>query len=124
MGNMSDGKITINRTLVGMLAIGCLTAAAAIWIFAQTTDGEDNREMWRGAFTRVGLLMSAFWLALPTRDREAAWANVTPMTFFGILLAIAGIAARPKVVVPALIVLAVLGAVLRPRPKKRPQNRP
>ena len=53
MGNMSDGKITINRTLVGMLAIGCLTAAAAIWIFAQTTDGEDNREMWRGAFTRV-----------------------------------------------------------------------
>ena len=121
---MSDGKITINRTLVGVLAIGCLTAAAAIWIFAPTTEGEDNWDMWKGAFTRVGLLMSAFWLALPTSGREAAWANVTPMTFIGILLAIAGIAARPKVVVPVLIVLTVLGFVLRPRPKKRPQNRP
>jgi hypothetical protein len=122
---MSDGKITINRTLVGVLAIGCLTAAVAIWIFAPTTEGEDNWEMWRGAFTRVGLLMSAFWLALPTSGREAAWANVTPSTFFGILLAIVALVRLPlKIVVPVGVLLAIVGAVLRPRPKKRPQNRP
>ncbi len=117
---MSDTKITINRPLVGVLALGCLLAAAAILIGAP----DDNKwTMWRGAFTRVGLLMSAFWLALPYGSRDAAWANVTPWTFLGIMLAVAGVAARPRVAVPILIVLAIVGFVLRPRPKKRPENR-
>ena len=117
---MSDTKITINRTLVGVLALGCLLAGAAIWIGAP-----DDKQwiMWRGAFTRVGLLMSAFWLALPYGSRDAAWANVTPWSFLGIILAIVGIARFPRVAVPVLIVLAVAGFVLRPRPKKRPENR-
>ena len=117
MQSMNDAKIAINRTLVGVLALSCLGAAVAIWVYAPT--GTDWM-LWRGAFTRVGLLLAAFWLALPSGHREAAWANVTPMTFIGILLAIAGVAARPKVAVPVLIVLAVLGFVLRPREKKRP----
>ena len=116
---MSEGKITINRTLVGVLALACLLAAGAIWIGAPN----DNQwNMWCGAFTRVGLLMSAFWLALPSGGREAAWKDVTPWTFVGILLAVVGLAARPRVAVPALIVLAIVGCVLRPRPKKRPEK--
>ena len=121
METMSQGKIAINRTLVGVLALVCLAAAAGIWRFAPS---EDNWKLWQGAFTRVGLLMSAFWIALPSGDREAAWANVTPLTFAGIILAVAGVAARPKIAVPVLIVLTVIGFLVRPRPKKRPQNRP
>ncbi len=110
---------------VGLVTSAQQHAAIAIWIFAPTTEGEDNWDMWRGAFTRVGLLMSAFWLALPTSGREAAWANVTPSTFFGILLAIVALVRLPlKIVVPLGVLLAIIGAVLRPRPKKRPQNRP
>jgi uncharacterized membrane protein len=116
---MGDTKITINRTLVGVLALGCLLAAVAIWIGAP-----DDKQwtMWCAAFTRVGLLMSAFWIALPYGNRDAAWANVTPWTFLGIILSVVGVAARPRVAIPILIVLAVVGFVLRPRPKKRPES--
>jgi len=117
---MNDTKITINRTLVGVLALGCLLAAAAVWIGAP---GDNQWTMWCAAFTRVGLLMSAFWLALPYGSRDAAWANVTPWSFLGIMLAVVGVAARPKVAVPLLFVLAVVGFVLRPRQKKRPESR-
>ena len=118
---MSGEKITINRALVGVLALVCLGVALAIWI--GVPDGL-NTWMWVGAFTRVGVVMSAFWLALPSRHREAAWADVSPMTFAGILVALIAAASRPRVVIPILAVVAVLWFVLRPRPKQRPSARP
>ena len=118
---MSQGKIAINRTLVGVLALVCLASAVGILMFAPS---EDNWNMWQAGFTRVGLVMWAFWIALPSGDREAAWANVTPLTFVGIILAVVCIAYRPKVAIPVLIVLTVIGFLVRPRAKKRPQNRP
>ena len=117
---MSGEKITINRTLVGVLALVCLGTALAIWI---GVPAGQNTWMWVGAFTRVGVVMSAFWLALPSRHREAAWANVSPLTFAGIVVAVIALASRPRVALPILAVVAVLWFVLRPRPKQRPSNR-
>ena len=62
---MNGERIQVNRTLVGVLTLCCWTAALAIWLFVP------GERFWLGGFVRVGLLMAAFWLALPTRFRDA-----------------------------------------------------
>ncbi|EDL58439.1 hypothetical protein [Gimesia maris] len=115
---MSGEKIPINRTLTGLISLGCLGIAAYLFWLAPP-DQFAQQDVATGAFMRVGLLMFALWLALPTRNRDAAWANVSPWVFVVIIMAVVGVAVRPKIVVPLLIVMAVFGFVLRPRNKRR-----
>lgn len=113
---MTAQKIEINRTLVGVLAASCLGAAITIFV------GYSHNEsliVWQAAFTRVGLVLTALWLALPTRGRPAAWSNVSPSTLFGLLLALLACARYPKVMIPVLIVVAIIGFFLKPRPRGR-----
>lgn len=111
---MTDHQVPVNRTLVGLIALACLGAALTIGI----VDTWEN--LWCAAFVRVGLLMGAFWLALPSRHREAAWANVSPYTILAALVAVV-IVARWRSAVPIVIVIAVLALVLRPRQSRRPR---
>lgn len=121
---MTQDKTTVSRPMVGCLSLVCLTAGAALWIASQSgSTGSDEAPIWPGAFIRVGALLAAFWLALPSRGREAAWARVSPLSMAGFVLAIVGLAIRPKIAVPILIVLAIAAFVLRPRPKQRPNRR-
>lgn len=69
---------------------------------------------------RVGLLMTAIWVAMPRQENDPAWVGVSPWNFVGIIAAVIGIALRPKVAIPFLLVLSVVGYVLRPRRPKRP----
>ena len=123
---MSQEKYPVNRISVGLVTLFCLAAALAIWWFDPQDNNQDDPQwkMLRAAFVRVGCVMAAFWLALPTRFRKAAWANVSPTAFAGILLALFAAAYRPRIVIPILIVLAIVGFFLRPREKKRPKSRP
>jgi len=73
-----------------------------------------------GGFVRVALLMSAFWLALPSGQREAAWANVSPTTFVGLLVAVVLLPRFPRAVLGMAVVLVPIWVVLRPRKKRRP----
>ncbi len=116
---MNDGKVTLNRPLVGIIALGCLGAFGYL-MSASFNTPDDNLQMWAGAFGRVGLLMGALWLALPSKNHEAAWANVAPSTLIGLILGIAWIAWKPKVAIPFLLILGVLAFFLRPRGKYRP----
>lgn len=119
---MAGQKIPISRNLVGFISIVCFMIAGYLYKFV-TEEQFEQQEMMTAAFMRVGLLMFALWLALPSKKREAAWANVSPWVLVGFILAIVGVAWRPKIVVPLIIILAVVGFVLRPRKKKRtPRN--
>ncbi len=102
--------------MVCLIVAGILEWQVTVEQFAQ-------KEAATGAFMRVGLLMFAFWLALPTKKRDAAWANVSPWFFVGLILAIVGVAVRPKIAVPLIVVLSIFGFVLRPRNKKRAPRR-
>ena len=115
---MTDQKIEINRTMVGIITVGCFIAAGVIWWL----DLEKGNRLWQAGFIRVGLLMGAFWFALPTKYREAAWANVSPWTFVGILLAVLLLPRYPRVILPAIVVLSILGWFLRPK-KRAPATR-
>lgn len=106
----NQATIEINRPLVGILAFACFIGAAVVWGFDLEQD-----KLWRAGFIRVGMLMSAFFIALPKKGRAAAWANVSPWTFAGLILAVFAIARFPKVAISMLIVLAVIHFVFRPR---------
>ena len=116
-------KIAVNRPLVGVIALACLSTAAGLYVVHG--DSEDWY-MWRGAFTRAGLIMSAIWFALPSKGREAALANVSLPALFGFVAMVVAVSYRPRVYIPLMAVIAVVGFFLRPRGRRgsSPQSRP
>lgn len=117
---MAQQKVAVNRTLTGILTIVCLVSGFAMLVYMPA------REAVAAALIRVGLLLGAFWLALPTKTREAAWANVSPALLIGSLAAAVAIAVRPaliRVLLPILVALLIVGYVLKPRDKRRPTRR-
>ena len=77
--NSDTKKIEVNRPLVGVIALGCLVIAGVLWQMP------DSNDMWVAGFMRAGLMTGAIWLALPTKNRPAAWANVSPRTLIGVV---------------------------------------
>ncbi|QDT17710.1 hypothetical protein [Alienimonas californiensis] len=53
---------------MGLAAAGCLIGAATVYAI------RPELELWWAGAMRVGIVMGALWLALPSRDRPAAWA--------------------------------------------------
>ncbi len=89
------------------------------------TDPTERNELWIAAFARVGLVMSALWIALPTKRRPAAWADVSPSTLIGLALALLVFARSPRLLLhtlPLFAVLAVLNFILKRRPTSRDQR--
>jgi hypothetical protein len=117
-----DRRIALDRNLVGGGAVLCLVSAAGLWFLEPELWGK--REMILAGCLRIGLVLVALWIGLPTRSREAAWARVTPWTFLGIVVLFAAAVLRPKQVLPVLFVLAAIGYFLRPRGRFRPGGRP
>jgi hypothetical protein len=118
---MKDNNVAVSRPLVGLLAICCLVVAGLIRMLAPD---HQEAQLWLAGFIRVGLVMTAFWIALPSGDRPAAWANISRHTLIGIALGTLALLRLPfRVVLPVAVAVAVIGFVLRPRGKKRPQSR-
>ena len=117
---MAQQTININRPLVGICALLCYAAAAVLFLSGR---GSEEGQVWLAGAVRIGLLLSAFWLAMPSGTREAAWANVSPWALVGIAALVFLVATRPRVIfvlMPILIAIAAIGRFLRPKTKKRP----
>ncbi len=115
---MPEKSVTVNRTLVGVIAVACLCAGLAIGVV------DSLANLWCGAFVRVGLVTGALWIALPSRGRDAAWANISPLTLVVVILGALVVARRPKVFFPLLVVFGILGLFLRPRGRQRRRAQP
>ena len=118
---MKSEPVTVNRTLVGVIGLGLLAIAGLLWALGL----EGSQDMWRGACLKVGLVMGALWLALPsiTRNQELGRVSV------GVLaggLAVAILVARTKIslniLVPAVLGFAFLLRVLGPSRPTRPSR--
>jgi hypothetical protein len=119
---LSSPQVPVNRQLVGVLALVCVGIAGVFLV----TGAEGPSELWQGAFFRVGIVLAAFWLALPSRTREAAWARISLWNLVGVLAVILLVArARVplKLLVPGALVFALALTLLRPRRKSRPAHR-
>jgi hypothetical protein len=118
---MSAPQVPVNRSLVGLIALGCAGIGGLWWLL----EGGDGPRLWPAAFLRVSVVMAAVWLAMPSRHREAAWARVNLWNLLGVLLAIIVVARTRlplKFLIPGLILLAAAIMILRPRPKTRPRG--
>ncbi|MBX3436044.1 MAG: hypothetical protein KF861_01030 [Planctomycetaceae bacterium] len=114
---MSEQSVPVNRTLLGMISAACLVAGLVIMVV------DSYANMWSAAFLRVGLVTGAFWIALPSRGREAAWTNVSPQTLLIVLLAGLLFVSRPRIFLILLIPLCIIGFLLRPRNRHRMRDR-
>ncbi|MBI1314155.1 hypothetical protein GC176_22905 [bacterium] len=102
--------VPVNRTLVGLISLVCLLTSGVLYL---AYGSNEDWEMWRGGFMRVGLLMGAFWQALPTKSRDAAWAQVSPLALIGGLVALFIAVRRPKVFIPLFVIVGAILFVLR-----------
>jgi hypothetical protein len=108
---ISESELRRKRALVALLAIACIVAGV-ILLMVGGSDGLAS------AFLRVGLLLGAFWLVLPSKDRPAAWARVSPWSV-GLVVGLALILPRVKYYIPVVVAGVVIGWLVRPRNRKR-----
>lgn len=116
---MKPQTVTVNRSLVGVIALLLLGAAAVL-----TVRGADGSwELWSGACLKIGLVMGAFWLAMPVLTRNPELGRTSLATLLMVILG-ALLIARSRV--PLNVIVPVLGAflffarILRPRPTTSP----
>jgi hypothetical protein len=120
---MGESKTAVSRPLVGGLAIGLFGIAFMLSLWPNLLSGAAGATV-GGAAARVGIVMAAFWLALPTRNRPAAWANVSITSALPLILAATALLRIPfRILLPLAGVVLLVGVILRPRPARRPERR-
>jgi hypothetical protein len=107
-------RLDINRPLTGVLAASLLLLGFGLML------AEVGSELMHAGFIRTGLVLGALWIALPTRNRPAAWENVAwssvCLAFIGVIVFLS---ARLRwTVVPLVLAVGIAVYFLR-RPLKR-----
>lgn len=114
-----DQKVTINRSLVGWLALAFLAG----FVISLVTGTAEKADVWQGICSRVGVVLGALWLALPKDGSLGKWGEVSILKLIVILLIIVTAVRSPKRFVPYLPILLAVAAAsryLRPPTKTRP----
>lgn len=105
---VSEDALRHKRIYVGILSIVCVVASVVLIFYP-------NNEGLQGALLRVGMLLGAFWLAMPTKTRPAAWKSFSSnWTLVGLIIT-AIIIPRAKVMFPVVAVFAAIAYFARPR---------
>jgi len=106
--NNVEPTLIDRRHRVGWAAIVCLGMAATGITFAE------NDSVWPAAALRVGIVLGALWLCLPTKTRPAAWAALTNGRMVALVIAIL-LWNRIKYFMPFLALAVVILWFIRPR---------
>ena len=117
---MPDAAPPVNRAFVGILSIACVVIGALLAVLGPSNDNQV--QMWSGSFIRVGVLMGAFWIALPRRGRAAAWANLSPWWMVGVTVVMLFVVRQPRILLPMIVAIVILLAFL-PKPRSTPRSR-
>ena len=108
---VDEDDLRSRRIYVGLLAIASLIGAVVLLFYP----GNDGMQ---GAFVRVGLLLGAFWLALPTKTRPSAWKGMMSNWTVPGLIITALVIPRLKFMFPVLAIIVGIAYFARPRPRK------
>jgi hypothetical protein len=107
---VNEDDLRRRRIYVGLLAIVALIGYVALGFYP-------GHDLVQGAFGRVGLVMGAFWLALPTKTRPAAWKGMmSSWTVPGLI--ISALLIRLKFMFPVVAIIVVIACFARPRNRK------
>ena len=93
---------------MGLYALLCLTGGGILVFYPE-------HEGLQGALLRVDILLFAFWLAMPTSDRPAAWKAISSnwVLVGGVIVAAA--IPRLRAMFPVLAAFAAIAWFARPR---------
>jgi hypothetical protein len=109
--------------MVGILAIALFGIAFVLSLWPNLLSGAAGAIV-GGAAARVGIVLSAFWLALPTPNRPAAWANASIASALPLLLVAMALLRIPfRILIPLVGFVLLVGVILRPKPARRPERR-
>lgn len=109
--------VTLNRKLVGTIAIVLLAGAGLIWVFG------DSQNIWTGACLKVGLVMGALWLALPSISRRKDLGQMSVSMVIGMVVLAVFLTGKRvdfRIVLPMLVGMSIAVMFLRPRSRKGP----
>ena len=105
---VSEEDLRNKRIYVGFLSIASVVGSVVLEFYP-------GSEGLQGALLRVGLLLAAFWLAMPTKSRPAAWKSFSSnWTLVGIVIA-AIVMPRAKAMFPIIAIIAGIAYFARPR---------
>ena len=116
---MSENNQGPSRPLVGLVALGFLAAAVAVWWI--DPDGQ-WAEGAKGGMVRIGVVFVCLWLALPGRFGSTPGTKITLKLFFIVIGIMAALAFRPKlfmVLLPFLGVITFIAVLFKPRTTQR-----
>jgi hypothetical protein len=118
---MDRSPLAVRKLIVGLIALACLVTAGAFWIFAD----DPGTNAANAVATRLGIMLGALWLALPSHGESLAWGKALPAVF-AVIVVLAMIRVNWRILIyaiPIAIVVAVAAAFIRPRSKPRPPRR-
>lgn len=99
----------MRRIAVGILAIGCLVAAAMVWLLAPGND------LLLASLLRLGSIFAVLWLALPDVER-----GQTLYVLGWLFLCALVLMMKPRLL-PIVLVIWLLTWMLRPRGRSGPR---
>ena len=92
----------VRRLMALAMSIAMLVAALLAWCFLTGSTGK----FMAAACGRIGLVMGALWLAWPSLKRPAKWLPASAPVIG--VIAIIAIAAQPRLIIPAIPIVAGL----------------
>ncbi len=110
--------LTPNRRMVAIITLACFAAAGSMWWFGYSAQ---NALLFAGLI-RVGIFMSAVWLALPARGRLAAWRGLSPW-MLATLAIVVFLIPRLKYSIPLVVGMLLLGTFIRPKKRGKSRDR-
>ncbi|MBM4074203.1 MAG: hypothetical protein FJ267_00990 [Planctomycetes bacterium] len=114
---MNNQNVRINRPLVGVLSLGLMAIAGLLWL----SGIEGNQEMWSGACLKVGVVLGALWLALPSLTRTQDFGTASAGAILAVIVVILMIG-RTKVplsiIIPAVMTFAFVIRLLSAASKR------
>jgi len=115
---MNESPLAVRKLIVGILSLGCLVTAAGVFLFS--VEGFSNPVT--AVAMRLGLILGAFWLALPSTGESIAWAKAVPIA---VVVAVACVRGGRYLLyaIPIAIVVGIAAAFIRPKTNRRPPRR-
>lgn len=112
---VTDEELRQKRKYVAFFSALCMIGAGGVAVLSPDSEGL------QGALLRVGILMFAFWLAMPTKERKAAWKILSSNWILIGSAIIAAAIPRLRAMFPVLAVFAAVAWFAMPR-KSKDQN--
>ncbi|HVW01520.1 MAG TPA: hypothetical protein VHB77_14305 [Planctomycetaceae bacterium] len=100
------------KVILGVIVAACFVTAAVVYFFFP------DQQSVLSASIRIGAVLGALWMALPAPGERIGirWARIAPLLSVAVVLIVAT-RKMILVLIPALIVVGILLALLRPKDK-------